>query len=71
MILKFPKFSLKINLNSSETAKKFNYLKNIRLKVNIWGDEVHFENPSLGIKLAEKTRDLTAFGEITYLCEGN
>jgi len=38
MILKFPKFSLKINLNSLETAKKLNSLKDIRSKINTWGD---------------------------------
>jgi len=71
MILKFPKFSLKINLNSSETAKKLNSLKNIRSKINTWGDEVYFETPYLAIKLDEKSRDLITFGEITYWCEGN
>jgi len=71
MILKFPKFSLKINLNSSETAKKLNSLKNIRSKINTCGDEVYFETPYLAIKLGEKARDLITFGEITYWCEGN
>jgi hypothetical protein len=71
MILKFSKFSLKINLNSSETAKKLNSLKNIRSKINTWGDEVYFETPYLAIKLDEKARDLITFGEITYWCEGN
>ena len=71
MILKFPKFSLIINLNSSETAKKLNSLKNIRSKINTWGDEVYFETPYLTIKLDEKTTDLITFGEITYWCKGN
>jgi len=71
MILKFPKFSLKIDLNSSETAKKLNSLKNIRSKINTWGDEVYFVTPYLAIKLDEKARDLITFGEITYWCEGN
>jgi len=56
MILKFPKFSLKINLNSSETAKKLNSLKNIRSKIKTWGDVVYFETPYLAIKLDEKAR---------------
>jgi len=71
MILKFSKFSLKINLDSSETAKKLNNLKNIRSKINAWGDQVYFETPYLAIKLDEKARDLIKFGEITYWCEGN
>jgi len=71
MILKFPKFSLKINLNSSETSKKLNSPKNIRSKINTWGDEVYFKTPYLAIKLDEKARDLITFGEITYWCEGN
>jgi len=71
MILKFPKFSLKINLNSSGTAKKLNSLKNIRSKINTWDDEVYFETPYLAIKLDEKATDLITFGEITYWCEGN
>jgi len=71
MILKFSKFSLKINLNSSETAKKLNSLKNIRSKINTWGDEVYFETPHLPIKLDKNGRDLITFGEITYLCGGN
>jgi len=71
MILKFPKFSLKINLHSSETAKKLNSLKNIRSKINTWGDEVYFETPHLPIKLEKNAKDLITFGEITYWCEGN
>jgi len=66
MILKFPEFSLKINLNSSKTAKKLNSLKNIRSKINTWGDQVYFQSPYLAIKLNEKAWDLITFGEITY-----
>jgi len=54
MNLKFPKFRLKIYLNSSETAKKLNLFKEIRLKINTRGDEVYFETPHLGLKLEEK-----------------
>jgi len=71
MILKFPKFSLKINLNSSETAKKLNSLKNIRSKINMWDDEVYFKTPCLAIKLDEKAKDLITYGEITYWCKNN
>jgi len=71
MILRFPKFSLKNNLNSSETAKKLNLLKAIKSKISTWSDEVYFETSYLGIKLHEKARDLIAFGEITHWCEGN
>jgi len=71
MIHKFPKFSLKINLNSSETPKKLNSLKNIRSKINTWGDESYFETPYLAIKLDEKAWDLITFVEITYWYDGN
>jgi len=71
MTLKFPKFSLKINLYSSETVKKLNSVKNIRSKINTWGDEVYFETPYLAIKLDEKAEDLITFGEITYWCVGS
>jgi len=71
MILKFPKFSLKINLNSSETEKKLKNTKKIRLKINTGGNEDYFETPYLGIKLEKKLRDLTKSGEIIYWCEDN
>jgi len=71
MIIKFPKYSLKINLNSPETAKKLNLLKEIKSKINTLGDEVYTENPYLLIKLDQKAWDLIGFEEIIYWYKGN
>jgi len=56
MILKFPKLSLKINLNSSETAKKLDVLKEIISKNNTWGYDIYFETSNLGIKVRQKSK---------------
>jgi len=71
MIIKFPKYRLKINLDSLEIAKKLNLLTEVQLKINTWGDEVYSETSYLGIKLDQKVCDLIGFEEIIYWCEGS
>jgi hypothetical protein len=71
MLLKFDNFELKLNLDNSETALKLAKLSSFKAQINTWGEEIYFETDNIGIKPDKKARDIVAFGEVAYWCEGH
>ena len=71
MLLKFDSFEIKLNLNNSQTALKLAKLSSFKAQINTWGEEIYFETNNLGIKPDKNARDIVAFGEVAYWCEGH
>jgi hypothetical protein len=71
MLLKFNNFELKLNLDNSETALKLAKLSSFKAQISTWGEEIYFETANIGIKPDKKARDIVAFGEVAYWCEGH
>ena len=71
MLLKFDSFEIKLNLNNSQTALKLAKLSSFKAQINTWGEEIYFETANLDIKPDKNARDIVAFGEVAYWCEGH
>ena len=71
MLLKFDHFEIKLNINNSETALKLAKLSSFKAQIKTWGEEIYFETANMGIKPDKKARQIVAFGEVAYWCEGH
>jgi hypothetical protein len=71
MLLKFDDFEIELILDNSQTALKLAKLSSFKAQINTWGEEIYFETANLGIKPDKNARDIVAFGEAAYWCEGH
>ena len=71
MLLKFDSFEIKLILDNSQTSLKLGKLTSFKAQINTWGEEIYFETANLAIKPDKNARDIVAFGEVAYWCEGN